>query len=86
MNLVVVYTKYRGSNIWAEVIQPLEYRSIEDFYEDFMEKLKSCHSSFEIAGAEFDKDDFWSCCEDGDEWFPPEVLSLDAWFETFKPL
>lgn len=84
MRLVLKYTVGDGCTYHCDVVLPVEYESGEALlvdFEDAAQKARKANRSwymaeFTLAGHEFLADSFF---EDG-VYCPPEVLTVDEWF------
>jgi hypothetical protein len=86
MRFVVKYAVGDGCTWSSEVVLPVEYESAEALYVDFETAVRSAQRlgwrgyQFEVAGHEFDADDFL----EGDLYTPPEILTVDEWFMQYS--
>jgi hypothetical protein len=78
MRLIVEYQDSNGYTFSNTVSKPVIYKSAEDFIVDFEAKCKSSNVyEFTIGGARFMVSNFIIL----DEFYPPDVYTLDEWYE-----
>ncbi len=85
--IVVSYNESDGCTYSFEVVQPVEYDSIEKFYCDFEDALKTaCRvKSNQGSFGPFDFEHFMFQRNDKKwDFVMPEIQTLDEWFEKEK--
>jgi hypothetical protein len=79
MKLVIVWSISDACTYWAEIVQPVEYSSVSDFFNDFLDWSTKNPDPVVYAGAGFAGTDLDATIEDF------EVYELEEWFEKFRP-
>lgn len=89
MRLVVEYSIGDGCTYHCITTVPVEYESAEAFIVDLEQNCREMRSrsgwnrvAIELGGQKFDADDFFPDISQDDKFYPPDIFTVDEWFQT----
>lgn len=92
MRLIIEYSVGDGCTYGCTETVPVEYESPEAFLVDFENACKENKNNprdFVFAGKQWSADSFWNLNYTTkpilvDEFFPPDIFTVDEWFERHE--